>query len=827
MTDNSPTPDEQLPSPPRMILPSQLQQATTLLSLRRNDNNIDLSPPRMFLPAQLRRATTKIIQQTTKENTQLAYNPKIAEFKQFCDFVYQHTPIENGRYTVDKDKVEVFMHYQCYRNKIPSNRRAKANTSIQFRPSDFNEVLEKYGNVPNDAVIDDPSQGIGSSAIGQYKAGIKKLWEQQVQDNVNGVYSWNLVWTLPVEDMVKMVKSRGRRVDRKNFKEKMDHETTHYSAVGQVESIEKSLFEEGLSADMRKTFSSLRNRCIFLMTTHGILRGESVFKSELSDFFGVSVQKEDVDVDPLYIVVCQIATGKTNKDLKLYGRFARHKDPRLCAVASLAFYLLYRFSCTREFEGGMFDFSTNGNWFGIKLLVDLQSGAKHDYKKAISPKPYAASIKKHCKDLGIPTSHYLHIGRVLGSYTSEVNEDNSQDIRCLGNWDPTTQEKFYSTRLPMKILRSKAGFSRGDGVHINPRVGLMPSDELVSEIFPWVDDAAERVTAADQVDGKDRNTAHAFLRMLKHLRVVILQDAAVLLEDSRASKHTMLNLPVFKTDLFASFRQQMKAHLSEHENPLDASLEVVLPGVNQRLNAILSGNTRTHSLQDTHGQQLTTHGQQLTQIITYLQQLQTSMSHGFSHHSAGPQYLMQNIGRALTETGRAFTQSGRMVMESVGGGTGIASRNGGSDGSLEADVVEIGTGDAAGDDTHGSYAHANHIFVSIPGKFLSVSHMKRFWFGEGEFLGMPIAGGIMEMNRQFGTKWRKGLSNAELKRYSKVKIIMESLERNSGAGGNHVEAALLQFDAWWKNSCNGQLHPMVEFLKKEGMYDAKSRKKHG
>jgi hypothetical protein len=110
---------------------------------------------------------------------------------------------------------------------------------------------------------------------------------------------------------------------------------------------------------------------------------------------------------------------------------------------------LYRLSCPREFEGGIWDFSKNENWFDMKLLVDVQSCAKHDSKKAISPKPYTIAIKKHCKSLGVLAAHYIHIGRVLGSYISEVNEDNSHDIRRLGNWDPTTQEKFYSMRLPM------------------------------------------------------------------------------------------------------------------------------------------------------------------------------------------------------------------------------------------------------------------------------------------------------------------------------------------------------------------------------------------
>jgi Transcriptional activator of glycolytic enzymes len=193
------------------------------------------------------------------------------------------------------------------------------------------------------------------------------------------------------------------------------------------------------------------------------------------------------------------------------------------------------------------------------------------------------------------------------------------------------------------------------------------------------------------------------------------------------------------------------------------------------------------------------------------------------------QDCIQGIGRALTQTGRMVTEAAPHVGEGSFAShfplpPGATSPNGGNGGSLEEDVAEIATGDAAGHNTHRSFVHENLISVTIPGKFHSVSQMKRFWFGEGEYVCMPIAGGIMEMNRKFGTKWRKGLSNTQLKRYSKVKIIMESLERMSVVGGNQLEAALLQFDDWWKNSCNGQLHPMVEFLKQKGMYDAKTRK---
>jgi hypothetical protein len=103
------------------------------------------------------------------------------------------------------------------------------------------------------------------------------LWEEQVEENMNGILNWDFIWTKPLQDMQKMVKERKRRGDRKNYKEKIDHEIAHYTSEDVIERIEERFFADGLSGNARKTFSSLRNRFVFLMTSHGILRGESVF----------------------------------------------------------------------------------------------------------------------------------------------------------------------------------------------------------------------------------------------------------------------------------------------------------------------------------------------------------------------------------------------------------------------------------------------------------------------------------------------------------------------------------------------------------------------
>ena len=59
-----------------------------------------------------------------------------------------------------------------------------------------------------------------------------------------------------------------------------------------------------------------------------LLRGETLFRAELSDVFQVLVQKED-DPHPLFVMIMQFATGKVNCGLKLCGRVARKKNSLL------------------------------------------------------------------------------------------------------------------------------------------------------------------------------------------------------------------------------------------------------------------------------------------------------------------------------------------------------------------------------------------------------------------------------------------------------------------------------------------------------------------
>ena len=149
--------------------------------------------------------------------------------------------------------------------------------------------------------------------------------------------------------------------------------------------------------------------------------------------------------------------GKTNHGQTLYGRATRHKDVRLCCVGALAFYLMYRFSVTREFEEfTLEDWLDNSKWFSIKLLVDLNGG---DFTKS-----YADAIKMILLFLGIAAMHLLHLGRNLGAKILEMLEEENSAIQTMGNWNPSMQSSCYSTKLPMQPIRKLAGFADANGM---------------------------------------------------------------------------------------------------------------------------------------------------------------------------------------------------------------------------------------------------------------------------------------------------------------------------------------------------------------------------
>jgi hypothetical protein len=102
--------------------------------------------------------------------------------------------------------------------------------------------------------------------------------------------------------------------------------------------------------------------------TSGILRSESLYQAELSDFIGVTMDDKQRDIYPIFIMVNQIAIDKTNHGRTLYGRATRYKGMLLCCIGALASYLQLRIFLTGELRSFLpEEWLENRNWFEIDV----------------------------------------------------------------------------------------------------------------------------------------------------------------------------------------------------------------------------------------------------------------------------------------------------------------------------------------------------------------------------------------------------------------------------------------------------------------------------
>ena len=253
---------------------------------------------------------------------------------------------------------------------------------------------------------------------------------------------------------------------------------------------------------------------------------------------------------------CCCFAGKTNqKGQILYGRSIRHRDVSVCPFGGMAFYLGLRFATTSEFEGyELEDWKNKPEWFPMKLLVDY-SNISNDRTIPMKNDTYAKAIKTVLQELGIKSSHWVHLGHVTGPKKLEMEQISPDDIRILGNWDPKIQEKSYSTKLPMRPMRAMAGYTLANGMYYNPRSAVKVEMALLCKTpFKFAFDSCDILLDYVAANNGEGSTALHFCRFMKNLAVVFVQDAAAmwLLHEGRR------NHPLFKMDLFQS--DEWKVH---------------------------------------------------------------------------------------------------------------------------------------------------------------------------------------------------------------------------------------------------------------------------
>ena len=139
-----------------------------------------------------------------------------------------------------------------------------------------------------------------------------------------------------------------------------------------------------------------------------------------------------------------------------------------------------------------------------------------------------------------------------------------------GNWDRDVQESRYSAKVPISAIRCMAGFEVSDSFWL-PRGNLEVPKDVKNLVWPWLD-SAEDFTLAYTEEGieddddqppPEHPTTMEFLRFLKFLRTVFIQDMAATIcplqssENPRAKKRQ-------SQDLFCRFPMFLSPFLVLH-----------------------------------------------------------------------------------------------------------------------------------------------------------------------------------------------------------------------------------------------------------------------
>jgi len=295
------------------------------------------------LNTMLRKSTMDLNDAHRPANTAKQFDNRMLEHFDFCDKVYPH---DQCRHTLAADKMHRFMWHQCFREKKTRGGSLAARTiGAKFNLAEYQQLTSQFPSTPG--VMMDPAQHpaavnpTGYSTFSIYKALFRKLYRLQVYENKLPPI-WDQLWGMDMDDLKNHVKDRAPRIKKETHQEKVNGMFAPHTIVERCGEIEAKLWIDSACHNNKRSINTnLRHRYSLLHLTSGVLRCESLYRAELSDFLCVRPPRQEKDVHQPFVMVNAIAQGKTNHGGTLFGRAMRHKDVALCCIGALAFYLSF------------------------------------------------------------------------------------------------------------------------------------------------------------------------------------------------------------------------------------------------------------------------------------------------------------------------------------------------------------------------------------------------------------------------------------------------------------------------------------------------------
>jgi hypothetical protein len=185
-----------------------MMQQPAMLALSPNQLPMIQPPLNVNVNPILEQAVLAIQREYMPDSSNDIYDNKTREYFQYCDYCY---PFDNYNKVLDANKPYRFMCNQAFRNQKNRGGERVTQNSIRFDLADYNEKAQKHqtwmmGN--SNAEPPEPENPIQNSTMVQYKAVFcNKVHKQQSAQRVTSSV-WEPIWTLPIENLHKLVKQR-------------------------------------------------------------------------------------------------------------------------------------------------------------------------------------------------------------------------------------------------------------------------------------------------------------------------------------------------------------------------------------------------------------------------------------------------------------------------------------------------------------------------------------------------------------------------------------------------------------------------------------------
>lgn len=419
--------------------------------------------------------------------------------------------------------------------------------------------------------------------VESYIAAVMELWRLQVAHGGRNTDN-------PRSEAVRgFLDQRGRqrgKHDRESYRDRgIDGIQAGYSAT------EWFNVQDVLLRGIAHSPQNLRIRVDLLMGHYYLLRGENRRKMELADLSLLDYPPSEGPT-PCGCLVVLLRDGKMNKAAKKeFMGSLRHKDPMFCTQSALAQLLFWRWHIAGEAPPS---FRRRQDWYRIKVLVG------QDRQKEISYPTQLQDTWRIFGEIGLTAAKKTHLPRSSGAQHAEIHGTSLAQISQAGRWNQSVLCQAYLTHLPRQFMRIAAGFSSSTGDYFLPRAAHEPPLVLQQQIWPWIEEWEKRFEARAQrrgwaEGGLDETdlAGDGFLKLMKRLRTVLLQDLAVL--QPRYPSLPFFSYSPFHGPAWDEFALALRADAAVEE-PQNLLLQRALPEINSVLvstcEAILHNSNR-------------------------------------------------------------------------------------------------------------------------------------------------------------------------------------------------------------------------------------------